>query len=342
MRLFAILILWMVAVPAFAGEKAPSSALNRMLAAREAGQIDAPDFYSATSADVPAYYLMAYTWNRSLPLEHRRKQAAELLLEITAKANRNGSCVGWGIGSALDAFGDGSVNPSSTIYLYTSARVVRALIEADRAGLITVSDQIFRDAACSFKTLFHFSAEPPRLQYSDQANDAGYLVYNVFADLIVAATDLAEKTGDVDLRTMAMGACAVLIGRTGADGYLPYFEGRSSTDPTHHAMVLNGLIRCHKVFGIGQSAVNASAAYYRRTTFPNGEFQPGDLAPEWVAGESLIALTDLCRSDRSSCDLRDNILRYVDRHERNGAVNNRAPRYQSWLAAGLSYVLNAE
>lgn len=340
MRTLALMILLLVSPQVFAGERGGISVLDRMLAAREAGKIDAPDYYSATSADVQAYYLMAYAWDRSLPLDHRRREAARLMAELETKTNRNGPCRGWGLGVALDAFGDGSINPADAIYLYTSARVVRALVEAERAGLTNgIPDEHFREAACSFKTLFKFDPKLPRLQYSDQENDAGYLVYNVFADLVIAATDLATRTGDDDLRRMAHAACSILTERTAEDGYLPYFEGRNSTDPTHHAMVLNGLIRCTARFSDEKTAKAAAAAtdYLRRTYFSEGAFTPGKHDPEWAAGEALIALTDLCETASQYCELKESVLRYVAQHESGGAVNNRAARFQSWLAAGLAY-----
>lgn len=339
MRLLQVLICLLgLALPAAANEAKPDSALlHRMLAAREKGEINSPDYYSDTSADVLAYYLMAYAWDGSSPREQRQKQAQLLFAEILGRQNRNGDCIGWGIGADLDAFGDKTVNPASTIYLYTSARVIQALTAAEKAGLIEVPRDTLKQAACSFKTLFHFDPAKPRLQYSDNSNDAPYFVFNTVADLAVASTLLSDRMGDESLRDMAKQACAILVGNTRDDGFLPYFEGRGTTDPAHHAMVINGLILCQNRYGLGADAIRAATSFLRSHYFQGSEFTPGEAAPEWAAGEALIALTDICKVDAGACKMKEQVLEYVRKHERDGAVNNKASRFQSWLAAGVAY-----
>lgn len=339
MRFFLVLAYLFGLSVAHAEEtQAPDVALlGRMLSAYEKGDIDAPDYYSATSADVRAYYLMAYTWNAGIPAEKKREQAERLYDDLMARANTNGSCIGWGLGVELDAFGDGSVNPADTIYLYTTARVTRALIEAHDAGLINVPEETYRKIACSFKTLFHFDAKEPRLQYSDNANDAGYLVYNTVADLADAVTRLSNKLQDNDLPAMATQACGLLVERTHDNGYLPYFEGHTSTDPTHHAMALNGLILCQGRYGTNAKATHAALSFLREKYFTETTYVPGPNDPEWAAGEALIALTDLCKTESEACAMKAQVLQYVREHEKEGYVSNKAARFQSWLAAGIAY-----
>ena len=317
-----------------------SATLRRMLDAYERGAVDGTEYYGGTSADVQANYLTAYANASDALSPDARARSNTILDELTAKSIHKGDCVGWGIGVPLDAFGDGTINPADTIFLYTTSRVILAETEAIRAGTIDTDQRQRQQEACALKSLFHFDPTIPRLQYSDNPNDAKYLVFNVFADLGRAALALNRDLDDPSLVAMARDACRVLAESADEAGYVPYFKGRGDTDPTHHAMVIVGLFECATALNTSFApALRASDYLVSNYIGAKGERISPQPDQEWAVGEGLRAMTLACAHSVKYCPAVDAYLRYVVDHEKDGLVNNNDLRFQSWLAAGMAYAL---
>lgn len=342
-RLIAALALGLACLPgpsrAAQAERSGPDLLNRMIAAWEDGRTSETDYYATTSADVPAYYLLAVAWGKAdLPADRVARDSRALLARLAADAVRAGACTGWGIGAPLDAFDDGTVNPQETIYLYTTARVTMALLEAERHGLTTLDDGLLQGISCTLRTQFEFDPAVPRLRYSNNANDERYVVYNVFADLARAGIALGRRLKDESLMQVAEKACNVLIRRQREDGSLPYLEGGVDNDGTHHAMVVAGLFDCAQTFSLPmEPALRGARLLMDEFIGAHGELIARHPYKEWMLGESLIALRLVCGQATDLCSGIDAIAAYLHRHEKDGLINNANPRYQSWLAAGVAF-----
>lgn len=331
--------LFLLFPPVARSEPDGANMLDRMIAAWEGGQLRDVGYYAATSADVPAYYLLAVAWGKNdLPADRAGRVGRALLGRLTADAARDGACVGWGIGAPLDAFGDGSVNPPETIYLYTTARVVMALLEAERQQLIVLDDALLEGVSCTLRTLFDFRPAIPAITYSNNANDRGYVVYNVFADLARAGIALARRLNDDLLLEIARQSCDVLIRRQRDDGALPYMEGGDDNDGSHHAMVVAGLFECARSFATPlEPALRSARLLLDEFIGAAGERIEAHPYQEWMLGEALVAFRMACEIVAEYCTAIDTIAAHLRARERDGLINNDNARYQSWLAAGVAY-----
>jgi hypothetical protein len=139
----------------------------------------------------------------------------------------------------------------------------------------------------------------------------------------------------------AEAACKILRDHTQPDGYLPYFEGKDTTDPTHHAMIVDALVECsRRLNGIGkEQALSAANFLVRKFIGANGELIAQQPQIEWALGESLIALSGLCAAYDAHCDRVGTILDFVEANLKDGILKSDSPRFHCWLAAGLASVL---
>lgn len=121
--------------------------------------------------------------------------------------------LGWGLDMPWDAFGDGSVNPASTVYGFQTSFAIWCLAEAaDVTGnptyraLAESTFERYRSRA------FVMSSEAHRLDsascgyffYSDQPTDVGRLVKNVNASMSVAALVLDHYGASPEARAAGL------------------------------------------------------------------------------------------------------------------------------------------
>lgn len=339
LRLSFVLATGVILFSGVATAAGPAGLLDGMISAWESGRASDMSYFAGTSADTPANYLLALAWGgKALAADRVHRDAAALFRTLQSDEIHAGDCIGWGIGAPLDAFSDGSVNPADTIYLYTTARVAIALLQAEKAHLVVLDRHLLDGVSCTLRTLFDFDPAVPRLHYSNNPNDARYVVYNVFADLARAEILLGERLHDPRLFNMARAACEVLQKRQRPDGSLPYFEGGQDNDAVHHAMVLIGLYKCAAAFaGTYAPAVLAARLLVEHFLGMNGETIDSLPNLGWALGESLVGLQLVCARDHRYCRYLPVIGRYIVSHDKDGMVGNKNPRFQSWLAAGVAY-----
>jgi hypothetical protein len=338
MRVFATVVLcvmWLWPGAAWAAASHAERAavlLAEMWRAYDAGRVSGNEYFSDSSADVPAHYLLAASLD---PAAAGRRSA--LVARLAAMEIDQDRCGGWGLGAAYRNFNRATPNPADTIYLYTTARVVRALIASAQPA-----EPMLRDADCAIRTRFNFAPERAHIAYSNQpADDAAPVVYNVFANMALAEFGLHDVFGEEAQKATAEAACRVLREHTRSDGYLPYFAGSETTDPTHHAMIVEALVECsRRLSGTGKEQALSAADFLVRTFIgADGELIPNHQQIEWALGESLMALSASCAVYDAHCDSIGTILNYIEANLKDGILASNSPRFHCWLAAGLASVL---
>lgn len=327
-----------------AADPAPERIIKRMMTAWENGLVDDTSYLGGTSADSLAYYLMAVSWaHEDLGQAKAKHLARRIYGRLLLRAARHSECIGWGLGQETDVFGDGSVNPADTVYVYTTSRVVIGLEAAEKEGLLRIGRPLLVKVACALKTLFAFRADPIKLRYSNHPNDEKYLVVNTIADFARALFYLGERLSDKTLTEMAKQACGALLKQLRPDGSAVYMIGGRENDAAHHAMIVAGLHVCTEK-GVGDAAKLGVSTQLLVDGFLGADGSRIDENPfvSWAVGESLIALSMMCCKARPNCGSIDHLLRYVSLREKNGIVEDRNPRNHSWLAAGVAFALATE
>src|SRR3954454_6006105 len=338
MRVFVIvavcvILLWQSTASSAASYADRASALlDEIWKAYDSGRVSGKEYFSGTSADVPAHYLLAADFDRAAP--GRKSALVKRIASMEIDTNR---CGGWGLGAEYHNFNRPIPNPDNTIYLYTTARVVMALLASGEPV-----DSMLKDADCAIRTKFNFIPERSHVAYSDQpADDTAPVVYNVFANMALAEFGLYDFFHHDHEISIAENACKVLRDHMQSDGYLPYFEGKDTTDPTHHAMIVEALVECsRRSNGVGkEQALSAAEFLVRKFIGANGELISDQKPVEWAAGESLMALSALCSTYHARCDSIGVILDFLEINLSDGVLKSDSPRFQCWLAAGLASVI---
>jgi len=181
------------------------------------------------------------------------KVAAEQLLAM----RHNVAGVGWGLGFAWDAFGDGSINPGDTIYGVTIAIVVRGLFDI----YDVTKDSKYKDAALEALAYYRATAytastigpDGGLFWYSDQPSDKTFAVLNVVSMLMGQYARAYSYTSDADYEDVVRRCERYLwaLKQTAESGiYWPYKYGKNAgsgyNDPVHSAFVVQGFLDAAK------------------------------------------------------------------------------------------------
>jgi hypothetical protein len=347
---FRLCALLCVAVFSFASASVSAEELSRQAragvllgafwAARDEGRVAGTEYFSSTSADVPANYLLAAAWDadRARGKRYAPPLVTRLLSDEIASSLGPG-CGGWGLGAPFPTFHHKVPNSAGTIYAYTTYRVVYALTAAAQSFPGIVDDTPLLAAECAFKGLFDFRPADSHVAYSNQAVDDEEVVYNIFAGMALAEFRIGDRLQEPPDLEIAARACEVLRKHTAADGFLPYIEGRTDTDPTHHAIIVIALLECAHRLDAGEDEAMRAVAFLARTFIgEQGELIGKQEPVEWAVGESLIALEMASLRNPSMLRYVDLMLKYVEEHQKAGILASDSPRFHAWICAGLAYV----
>jgi len=147
---------------------------------------------------------------RATALKHDKAvvaSAADCLIETRSTGNG----VGWGLGWAWDAFGDGSKNSADTVYGITTSFAIDGLISAYE---VTGADK-YRAAAISaldyYSKFIELDQGKHYFWYSDKPVDAKN-VYNVNAMMAGTFAEAGQKFNRKDFQSIASKVIQTVIG----------------------------------------------------------------------------------------------------------------------------------
>lgn len=244
---------------------------------------------SGNDPDVLAYKARtaAFLFKAGFPLVTADDVRSRMDALWTARYSNAGS-VGYGLGYAWDAFQDGTTNPASTIYTYTSMVSALALIE----GAEAVSDDTYLGYASQLAntatTACWGYTNGPNMSvwYSDQAADkkgSSYVVHNCNALLLAVLNRLSlEEAKQAGMRSML--ASTIEVG--GKWRYI--LGGPTYNDLVHHAYMVEGVLTAG--MPEAQPALARVWEFYRT----NGTFDTSNVdvmgSAKWGPPDGLSAL----------------------------------------------------
>ena len=271
-------------------------------------------------------------------------------LELAATTLPSGH-PGWGLSYAWDAFGDGTVNPPTTVYAYTTASAALAFLD----GYLALGDERWLDlaaAACATIVTEMCCWRRDRYRsvwYSDQPADQqdGYQVHNVSALALAALTRLDRLRGERRLARERSGMLAYLLAKQGRglDAAVPglasnwrYMPGGSqANDLVHEAFIVMGLLEAG-----GRRALRAATAslrgmldvHFAADGAPReGHFTRGSNG--WGPPAALFVLTGVPDFETAAARIASTLVRSVGDEGSTYAAPDRV-RGQAWYALGLA------
>lgn len=125
------------------------------------------DPYQKQIEDHPMAYGLYASAASMLGMVDQAQTAANWLLANPATKNS----MGWGLPFAWDAFGDGTINPSTTVYGVTTALAVRGLLDVYAATKNPAYLRAAANALVAYKPYFHETDDGGFFGYSDQPQD---------------------------------------------------------------------------------------------------------------------------------------------------------------------------
>jgi len=211
--------------------------------------------------------------------------AADWLLAHTSSPSE----AGWGLPVAWDAFGDGSVNPSSTVYGITVAIVVDALFDVFDA---TQDRKYLRAAERALDEYEQFSQNTDKgrfFWYSDQPTDA-IETSNVSAMLMGQYARAAHYFHDERFSKIAREAHSNLIANRRVVNGSWYWTYSAKTnlpnDLVHHALIVKGLIDYRDYLG-DETGLKEATNYFQYFYDQNDVYQFPRL-PRAVVSDPLL------------------------------------------------------
>ena len=116
--------------------------------------------------------------------------------------------IGWGLPSAWDAFGDGTINPANQVYAFQTALVSWALLDTytitQNSAYLAAVESAMANYAPSGTTSFSKGCQGCFMfWYSTNTNDAGRYVKNTNVLMGQVEADLFRITGDPQYQAMA-------------------------------------------------------------------------------------------------------------------------------------------
>jgi hypothetical protein len=208
---------------------------------------------------------------------------------------------GFGLSTTFDAFQNGSTNPSTTIYAYTTAVAALAFLDGHEIlGGTTQLDRA-RDLLDTLLTdCWGWSGSSGAwgcVWYSDHANDqTGNLAVNNVNALLLAVLARIDRIDaaayDATKRGLIETFTAAGEGYNGVPGRWRYYMGASTlNDLTHHSFMIHGVIEA----GMTTEAGLALTYLWNNFLGGNGTINTGNGAvmgsTNWGPGDALIALS---------------------------------------------------
>lgn len=211
------------------------------------------DALSSNEPDTVLLAARAHTLLAELDPAHEAP-ARELLEKLTAMTVEP-AAAGWGLSFAWDAFADGTVNPASTIYSYTTAAAGLAFLDAfDAFGDVEYLDHATAAAETLLtETCCWSDGDHAAVWYSNQPNDMkpGRQVHNVSA-LSLAVFDRLEAHGQSVAPEFADKMAAYLLASQGHGWDRPdhaapsnwaySVESGRANDLLHETFIIEGFI----------------------------------------------------------------------------------------------------
>lgn len=195
--------------------------------------------------------------------------AADWLLQNTAEPTK----AGWGLTEAWDAFGDGSKNPTSTVYGITDAVVVNGLFDIyDATRDIRYLNAAIRTLK-EYEAYFELTEDGGYFWYSDQPSDR-IDTPNVSAMLMGQYARAAHVTSIKSFSTIAQLAHAHFIANHKTIGdawywdYALNFRSDSVNDLVHHALIIKGMMDYAHYLG---ESIGIKEALNYLAYFPSGK-----------------------------------------------------------------------
>ena len=258
---------------------------------------------------------------------------------------------GWGLSYAWDAFGDGTVNPPTTVYAYTTASAALAFID----GYTALREERWLDlAAAACATLMEEiscwrSNRYCSVWYSDQPADQqnGYQVHNVNALALAALTRLDRVRGERRYAGERSGMLAYLLAKQGRGlepsesvlssnwRYMP--GGRQANDLIHEAFIVMGLLEAGGLRALRAASASLRGILHVHFT-PDGSPREGLFtrgSNEWGPPAALFALAGVPEFEAAGARIASMLVRSVSTEGSVYAAPAQA-RGQAWYALGLA------
>lgn len=215
--------------------------------------LDALDPLASEEPDTVLLAARAYTY---LALDEPAYETqARALLDRLASMTAAPGVVGWGLSFAWDAFGDGTENPASTIYSYTTAAAGLAFLDGYAAFgdaryfelAVGAAETLVTDLCCWVE------GEYASIWYSNQPADMqpGRQVHNVSGLTLALLSRLADLGHPIDA-VLSDKLTAYLVASQGqpwmvpehaATSNWPYSaDGRRANDLIHETFIIEGLM----------------------------------------------------------------------------------------------------